>query len=327
LKKIIECVPNFSEGRDLSIIDAIAESIRKVEGVQLLHVDPGYDANRTVMTFIGEPEALIEAAFQAIKTASERIDMRMQKGTHPRIGATDVCPIIPIQGVTMSEAIVYAEKLAKRVGEEILLPVYLYEESAKSIDRKNLANIRLGEYEGLMAKMSQSNWVPDYGPTDFNAKSGATVIGARNFLLAYNINLNTNDVGIAKNIAKNIRSSNLKSKYALQNLKAIGWYIEEYKCAQISMNLTNYHLTNMHHVYEICKREAKNYGTELNGSELIGLLPIGALLESGKYFEPKTVDEKDIIQAAIHHLGLSSIKTFDPDQRVIEYLIGSQHLT
>ncbi len=323
MKKIIECVPNFSEGKNKEVINKIAESIRAVAGVNLLHIDPGYDANRTVMTFVGEPSAMIEAAFNAIKTASECIDMKNHQGTHPRIGATDVCPIIPIKNVSLDEAKQYAEILAKRVGNELSIPVYMYEASAIKKERQNLATIRKGEYEGLIKKMLDEEWVPDFGPKSFNAKTGATVIGARNFLLAYNVNLKTKEVGIAKKIAEAIRSSNKENQYNLPNLKAIGWYIDEYDCAQVSMNLTSFEVTNMPHAFEACKKEANDHGVEVNGSELIGLLPLRAIIEAGKYYLPTENDEQTLIKSAIENLGLSSLKPFDFEQRVIEYLMKS----
>ena len=328
-KPIIECVPNFSEGRNLKTIEAIAQVIRCVNNVQLLHIDRGAAANRTVFTFVGEPEAVIEAAFLAIKKAGERIDMRLQQGAHPRIGATDVCPLVPIANIEMEEVIFYAKKLGRRVAEALDIPVYLYEYAATNEARKNLANIRAGEYEGLETKMQLPEWKPDFGQ-QFNAKTGATAIGARDFLVAYNVNLNTNSVAIANKIARAVRESGRILKDEQGNkiripgkckaLKAIGWYIEEYGKAQVSMNLTNIALTAIHEAFEACKAEATTLGVQVTGSELIGLTPLAPLLKAGQfYIQNQKASEKEYIQAAIEHLGLSELAPFLPEERVIEY--------
>jgi glutamate formiminotransferase / formiminotetrahydrofolate cyclodeaminase len=336
MNKIIECVPNFSEGRDEGIIQAIADAIRSVVGVKLLHIDSGNAANRTVMTFAGAPEAVIEAAFQGIKKAAELIDMRLQKGEHPRIGATDVCPLIPISGVTMEETIEWSEKLAAKVGDPLSIPTFLYENSASKHERRNLATIRSGEYEGLKQKLASPDWKPDYGPSEFNPRTGATVIGARDFLIAYNVNLNTKDVNIAQKIAKTVRESGYivtlpngeKQRQAglLKSVKAIGWYIEEFGCTQVSMNLTNIDVTSVHEVFETCSEIAQKHAVQVTGSELIGLMPKRVMLEAGLYFLQKknkdiNVSEMAIMDAAVEGLGLSDLAFFNPKERIIEYLL------
>ncbi|MEM8523725.1 MAG: glutamate formimidoyltransferase [Bacteroidota bacterium] len=331
MNPILECVPNFSEGRNQAMIDAIASAIRAVEGVQLLHIDVGFAANRTVMTFVGQAGQVVEAAFRAIRTASELIDMRQHQGEHPRIGATDVCPLIPIAGIELEEVVTYATQLASRVGTELDIPVYLYEAAAQKASRKNLATIRKGEYEGLAQKMESENWQPDFGK-DFNARSGATVIGARNFLIAYNVNLNTDSVAIANEIAQEIRESGkiivengekkrIKGKY--KSLKAIGWYIKEYGKAQVSMNLTDYNITGMHHVFEACQTSAARLGVEVTGSELIGLVPLDALLAAGKFYQPEATNEVSLLEVAVKVLGLSDLAPFNIEERVIERLMES----
>ncbi|MEM9886830.1 MAG: glutamate formimidoyltransferase [Bacteroidota bacterium] len=324
---ILECVPNFSEGRRPAVIAAIADAIRSVEGVQFLHIDVGAAANRTVMTFVGEPAKVVEAAFQAIKKASEQIDMRQQKGEHPRIGATDVCPLIPIQNISLAEVISYAKQLAQRVAEELAIPIYLYEAAAPQSYRSNLASIRRGEYEGLAEKMKSEKWRPDFG-NSFNARSGASVIGARNFLIAYNINLNTYDLDAATAIAQEIRTS---GKWVVENgikkriagscaaLKAIAWYIEEYDKVQISMNLTDFRQTGMHQAFEACKLAAQKRDVVVTGSELIGLVPLETILEAGKFYAPTLSNEEALIEVAIQKLGLRAIKPFLPEERIIEY--------
>lgn len=334
-KQIIECVPNFSEGQNLKTLEAIASAIKKVVGVNLLHIDQGVAANRTVFTFAGTPKNVVEAAFQAIKTAGELIDMRQQKGEHPRIGATDVCPLVPIANISMEEVKIYADQLGQRVGEELGIPVFLYEQSAKTIQRKNLATIRSGEYEGLEAKMNLREWQPDYGKF-FNAKTGATVLGARDFLIAYNANLNTTSVGIANQIARLIRESGQMIKKQngekvriagqCKSLKAIGWYIEEYGKTQVSMNLTNYKITGIHQAYEACKKTAKKYGIEITGSELIGLIPLTAILDAGNFYSKEegiieNLNEKELIQLAVKKLGLAELAPFNYEERIIEYLL------
>lgn len=331
---IIECIPNFSEGQNTSTLQAIAKAIKTVEGVQLLHIDQGKAANRTVFTFAGIPESVVEAAYQAIKIAGELIDMREQKGEHPRIGATDVCPLVPIANISMAEVQQLAEQLAERVGR-LDIPVYLYEHSAKTSQRKNLATIRSGEYEGLAAKMQLPEWQPDYGK-NFNAKTGATVIGARDFLIAYNANLNTDSVKIANEIAREIRTSGklIKNEQGekvrvagkCKALKAIGWHIEEYSKAQVSMNLVNYQLTGLHEAYEACKVAAQKYNIEITGSELIGLVPLSAMLTAGRFYLKKeghstNQSEKVIIETAVRHLGLAELAPFNYKERIIEYLL------
>jgi glutamate formiminotransferase / formiminotetrahydrofolate cyclodeaminase len=347
MNKIIECVPNFSEGRDDSIIEAIADAIRSVGGVKLLHVDSGKAANRTVMTFAGQPEAVVEAAFQGIKKAAELIDMRLQKGEHPRIGATDVCPLIPISGVTMDEVIEWSKILAAKVGSPLSMgdvgksglqiPTFLYENSATKPDRRNLATIRSGEYEGLKQKLTLPEWKPDFGPAAFNPYTGATVIGARDFLIAYNVNLNTRDVEIAKKIAQTVRESGYlaslpngeKQRQAglLKSVKAIGWFIKEFDCAQVSMNLTNIDVTSVHEAFETCSKVAQKYGVKVTGSELIGLMPKRVIVEAGLYFLRKKnkdidVSEMEIIDVGVEGLGLSDLSFFDPKKRIIEYLLS-----
>lgn len=342
MPKIVECVPNFSEGRDPSIIDSIVEEIKSTEGAMLLDVDPGKATNRTVVTFIGSPEAVVEAAFRAIKRASELIDMQKQKGEHPRIGATDVVPFVPVSGVTMEECVKLAHDLGKRVGETLNIPVYLYEEAATRPERRNLAEIRKGEYEALPERLKDPNWKPDYGPAEFNPQAGATVIGAREFLIAYNINLNTRDRKLAQEIALNLRESGrakrdesgkiirnpdgsaVKVPGRLKALKGVGWYIEEYGVAQVSYNLTNYKITPPHLVFEESQKEAEKLGLRVTGSELVGLIPLDALKQAGRYFLEKQgktggVPEEEIIHIAVKSLGLDELSPFDPMQKVIEY--------
>lgn len=339
MDRIVECVPNFSEGKNAKVIEEIAEAIKSTENVYLLDVDPGEATNRTVMTFVGAPEAVLEAAFRAIKKASELIDMRNHKGAHPRMGATDVCPFVPVRGVTMDECVELAKKLGERVGEELGIPVYLYEYAATADYRKNLADIRAGEYEALKDKLADERWKPDYGPSEWNekiAKTGATVIGARDFLIAYNINLNTTDKKLAHKIAKVIREKGYKKKQEdgtkiqvpgrLKNVKAIGWYIDEYKRAQISINLTNFHETPLWKVFEVASEEAEKIGLRVTGSEIVGLIPLEAMLDVGRHFlerqgKSTAIPERDIVHAAILSLGLNEVAPFDPDEKVIEYKI------
>ena len=347
MKQIIECVPNFSEGRDENILNKIAEAISSVEGVKLLEVDPGKTTNRTVFTFVGEPESVIEAAFRAIKTAGELIDMSKHKGEHPRMGATDVCPLIPIRNISMDEVVMYARKLGERVGKELGIPGYFYEFAATSPQRKNLADIRAGEYEGLAKKIIQPEWKPDFGPAQFNSSSGATVIGARNFLVAYNVNLNTTSTRRANAIAfdvreagrvktdaqgKNILDENgepIRIPGTLQSVKAIGWFIEEYGVAQISMNLTDITITSVHQAFdEVCKK-AEERGVRVTGSELVGLIPLQCLLDAGKHYLIKQqrsvgVSENELIKIAVKSLGLDELKPFDPQKKIIEYVMKDQ---
>jgi glutamate formiminotransferase / formiminotetrahydrofolate cyclodeaminase len=344
MQPIIECVPNFSEGSDLSIIKQITDQIENVEGVRLLNVDPGKATNRTVVTFVGQPEAVVEAAFQAIKKAGELIDMSKHKGEHPRMGATDVCPLIPVSGITMEETAKYAQQLAERVGKELKLPVYLYEAAQPKKERSNLATIRAGEYEGFFKKIKQNEWAPDFGPAEFDTKRGATVIGARDFLVAYNVNLNTTSTRRANAIAFDIREAGRKIKIkvkdesgkevevekvqpgSLKSVKAIGWFIEEYGIAQISINLTNLNVTPIHIAFdEVCKK-AEARGIRVTGSELVGLIPLKSMLDAGKYFLRKQkrstgVAEKELIRIAVKSMGLDELSPLKPEERIIEYML------
>ncbi len=345
--KLVECVPNFSEGRDKKILDQIAAVIKEVKGVKLLDVDPGADTNRTVFTFVGEPEPVIEAAFQAIKKASELIDMSKHKGAHPRMGATDVCPLIPVSDITMEECVELAKKLGKRVGEELQIPVYLYENAATKPEWKNLAEVRKGEYEALPEKMKDPYWKPDFGPQKFNPKAGATAISAREFLIAYNINLNTRDKKKAHDIALSIRESGrwkrdkngkivkdengkkIKQKGLFSHCKAVGWYIDEYDRAQISMNLTNYKITPPHIVLEKVRELAAEKGILVTGSELVGLAPKETLLMAGKYYlqklnESTGIPEEMIIKTAVQSMGLEDLGPFDLNKKIIEYSIANE---
>jgi glutamate formiminotransferase/formiminotetrahydrofolate cyclodeaminase len=347
MTQLIECVPNFSEGVNLDIIKQITNEVESVEGVRLLNVDPGKATNRTVVTFVGEPGKVIEAAFLAIKKAGELIDMSKHKGEHPRMGATDVCPLIPIANISMEETAEYAKQLAKRVGEELGIPAYLYEHAQADKKRNNLSVIRAGEYEGFFKKIKLPEWKPDFGPVEFDAKRGATVIGARDFLIAYNVNLNTTSTRRANSIAFDVREAgrvmregdpvngkiindeNGKPKSipgSLKSVKAIGWYIEEYGIAQISMNLTNIEVTPLHVAFdEVCTKAAER-GMRVTGSELVGLIPLKAMLDAGKYFLLKQqrsvgVSEKELIKIAIKSMGLSELSPFIPEERIIEYLL------
>jgi len=346
VNQIIECVPNFSEGRNQEVINEISEAISNTKGVHLLNVDPGQATNRTVMTFVGDPDSVISAAFNAIKTASEKIDMSKHSGEHPRFGATDVCPLIPVSNITFDELIPYAEKLAKKVSEELNIPIYLYEHAAREDKRRNLANVRSGEYEGLNKKINSKEWKPDFG-SSFNKKSGATAIGVRDFLIAYNINLNTKSTRLANAIAFDVREKGrIKRKGhpvigeivydkngnpdtipgSLKHVKAIGWYIEEFGIAQISMNLTNITETPIHTVFEEVVKKANARGASVTGSELVGLIPLKSMIDAGKYFLKKQnrsigIPEEDIIKIAIESLGLNQVKTFDPNKNIIEYYL------
>ena len=346
MNQIIECVPNFSEGRNQEVINEISEAISNTKGVHLLNVDPGQATNRTVMTFVGDPDSVISAAFNAIKTASEKIDMSKHSGEHPRFGATDVCPLIPVSNITFDELIPYAEKLAKKVSEELNIPIYLYEHAAREDKRRNLANVRSGEYEGLNKKINSKEWKPDFG-SSFNKKSGATAIGVRDFLIAYNINLNTKSTRLANAIAFDVREKGrIKRKGhpvigeivydkngnpdtipgSLKHVKAIGWYIEEFGIAQISMNLTNITETPIHTVFEEVVKKANARGASVTGSELVGLIPLNSMIDAGKYFLKKQnrsigIPEEDIIKIAIESLGLNQVKTFDSNKNIIEYYL------
>ena len=349
MKQLIECVPNFSEGSDMEIIKLITNEIESVEGVSLLDVDPGKATNRTVVTFVGTPDEVCEAAFQAVKKAAELIDMRNHKGAHPRFGATDVCPLVPVAGITMDETVEYAHKLAKRIGDELNIPIYCYENAAFTDVRKNLANCRAGEYEGLKEKLSKPEWKPDFGPAEFNAKSGVTAVGARDFLVAYNINLNTTSTRRANAIAFDVREKgrvkregnkltgkpvldeNGKKVWipgALKAVKAIGWFIDEYGVAQISMNLTNISITSVHEAFdEVCKR-ADERGIRVTGSELVGLVPLKAMIDAGKYFLRKQnrsvgIPESEVIKIAVKSLGLDDLYEFKPEEKIIEYKMAA----
>jgi glutamate formiminotransferase/formiminotetrahydrofolate cyclodeaminase len=346
MQQLIECVPNFSEGNDMNIIKQITDEIlarpgtggESVSGVRLLNVDPGKATNRTVVTFVGEPPAVAEAAFRAIKKAGELIDMSKHKGEHPRMGATDVCPLIPIANISMEETAKYAQQLAKRVGEELQLPVYLYESAQPDKKRSNLSVIRAGEYEGFFEKIKLPEWKPDFGPAVFDAKRGATVIGARDFLVAYNVNLNTTSVRRANAIAFDVREAGRKVEEngkkinvpgTLKSVKAIGWYIEEYGIAQISMNLTNINVTPVHIAFDEVCRKADARGIRVTGSELVGLIPLKSMTDAGKYFLKKQrrsagVPEKELIRIAIKSMGLDELSPFKPQEKIIEYMIRNK---
>lgn len=339
---IIECVPNISEGRNEDIIKQVTDEAANTEGVALLDVDPGKATNRTVITFVGNPEAVIEAAFRVIKKAAELIDMSKHKGEHPRMGATDVCPLVPVSGITMEETIQFAEKLAKRVGEELNIPAYLYEYAAKEDYRRNLADIRNGEYEGIADRITQDKWKPDYGPAKFNPQTGNTAIGARDFLIAYNVNLNTTSTRRANAIAFDVREKGRTKKDEnmkpikdengefivepglLKSVKGIGWYIEEYGIAQISLNLTNTKVTPLHIAFDTVCERATARGLRVTGSELVGLVPLDAMVEAGKYFLRKQnrstgVGEEELVRIAIKSMGLDELTPFDPNKKIIEY--------
>jgi len=339
-KKIIECVPNFSEGRDMSVIKQITGAIESVRGVKLLDVDPGKDTNRTVVTFVGDPDAVSEAAFRAVKRASELIDMSKHRGEHPRMGATDVCPFIPVSGISMEETVTVARKVAERIGMELKIPVYCYENAAFGEKRRNLANCRAGEYEGLKKKLEDPEWKPDFGPALFNKKSGATAVGARDFLVAFNVNLNTTSARRANAIAFDVREKgreiiNEKGKKvkvpgSLKNVKAIGWFIEEYGIAQISMNLTDISVTPVHIAFDEVCRKADARGVRVTGSELVGLIPLKAILDAGKYFLEKQqrsagVSDDELIKIAVKSMGLSELHPFRPEEKIIEYVMEEKN--
>ena len=349
MKRLIECVPNFSEGRDMHIIKQITDQIESVEGVSLLDVDPGAATNRTVVTMVGEPELVIEAAFLAVKKASELIDMRKHKGEHPRMGATDVCPLIPVANISMEETVEYARKLAERIGNELNISVYCYENAAFKPERANLANCRAGEYEGLAEKFTRAEWKPDFGPDKLNEKAGATAVGARDFLVAFNVNLNTTSTRRANAIAFDVRERGRVKREgnpitgkivkdekgnqvyipgSLKAVKAIGWFIEEYGVAQISMNLTNIGITPVHIAFDEVCRKAEARGIRVTGSELVGLIPLKALTDAGKYFLEKQqrslgVDEAELIKIAVKSMGLDELKPFDPHEKIIEYKLAA----
>ncbi len=342
--KIVECVPNFSEGRDKNIIQAIADEIQQTPQVKLLDIYSGESTNRTVITYIGTPNGVKEAAFKSIKKAAELIDMCNHQGVHPRLGATDVCPFVPVADVTMEQCSEIARTVGKRVGEELGIPVYLYEKSATREDCQSLANIRSGQYEKLAEKIHDLKWRPDFGETKFNAKSGATVMGARDFLIAFNVNLATKQKKIAQHIAATIRESGqvkrdssgaivhdksgvrLRTAGLLKAVRAIGWYIEEFGHTQVSMNLTNFRVSPLHIVYDTIRSEAMKMGTQVTGSELVGLIPREALMMAGSYYLKKqrkdtNKTEKEIIDTAIQSLGLKKFGEFDPSKKIIEYRI------
>jgi glutamate formiminotransferase/formiminotetrahydrofolate cyclodeaminase len=400
MQKLIECVPNFSEGRDLNKINQITDSIKNIEGVTLLDVDPGQDTNRTVVTFVGTPEAVAEAAFQAIKTASQLIDMRQQKGTHPRMGATDVCPFVPVSGVTMVDCVELSKKVGKRVGEELDIPVYLYEHSAQKPDRTNLPKIRVGEYEGLADKLKDPHWKPDFGKAKFNPQAGATVMGGREFLIAYNINLNTKDTRLANDIAFELRekgrsaripnplSKNLldgkilryaeesypcsyceenfttidklknhctdkhsfdinelfksngyskdkligkavKKQGYFKDVKAIGWYVDTFKRAQISINFNNFKISTIHNVFDKACELATERGVRVTGSELVGLIPLEAILMAGRHYLKKQgrtigIPEEMLIESAVQSLGLNDVTPFIPEEKIVDFAVKSK---
>jgi glutamate formiminotransferase/formiminotetrahydrofolate cyclodeaminase len=348
MNRIIECVPNFSNGQNPEVYNAIAAEAETVEGVKLLNVDPGKATNRTVVTIAGSPEAVVEAAFRCIKKAAELIDMSKHKGEHPRMGATDVCPLVPISGISMEETAEFAKQLAKRVGEELQIPVYLYEAAQDDKKRSNLSVIREGEYEGFAEKIKKAEWKPDFGPVELNIKAGATVIGARDFLIAYNVNLNTTSVRRANSVAFDIREKGRVKRIgdpvtgeivkdengnpvsipgSLKHVKAIGWFIEEYGVAQISMNLTNIIETPLHIAFDETCTKAQARGLRVTGSELVGLVPLNSLLDAGRYFLKKQqrsggVSDAELIRIAVKSMGLDELGPFDPQKRVIEYLIA-----
>jgi len=347
MKQIIECVPNFSEGNDMNIIKQITDEIELVDGISLLDVDPGKATNRTVVTFVGAPEEVSEAAFRAVKKASELIDMSKHRGEHPRMGATDVCPMVPVSNITMEETVEYARKLAERIGDDLGIPVYCYENAALKEDRRNLASCRAGEYEGLKEKFTDPQWEPDFGPAEFNSMSGATAVGARDFLVAYNVNLNTTSVRRANSVAFDIRekgrikreNGSIKGKAikdengepvrvlgTLKCIKAIGWYIEEFGIAQISINLTDISITPVHIAFdEVCKK-AETRGLRVTGSELVGLIPLKAMLDAGRYFLKKQkrslgVSDNELIKIAVKSMGLDELYEFKPEEKIIEYVM------
>jgi glutamate formiminotransferase / formiminotetrahydrofolate cyclodeaminase len=349
-KKIIECVPNFSEGRDMSVIKQITDVIEAVEGVKLLDVDPGKDTNRTVVTFVGGPEEVSLAAFNAVKKASELIDMSKHHGEHPRMGATDVCPFVPVSGIDMEETVAYARRLAKRIGVELGIPVYCYENAAFEEKRRNLANCRSGEYEGLKKKLMDPEWKPDFGPAVFNPGAGATAVGARDFLVAFNVNLNTTSVRRANAVAYDVRERGRPGREgspvtgkiikdsegntvmipgSLKSVKAIGWFIKEYGIAQISMNLTNISVTPVHIAFDEVCRKADSRGLRVTGSELVGLIPLKAMVAAGKYFLRKQkrsvgISDEELIQIAVRSMGLNDIHPFKPEEKIIEFVMAEK---
>jgi len=353
MRKLIECVPNFSEGRDMTVIKQITDEVEKIDSVKLLDVDPGYSTNRTVVTFVGTPDEVVEAAFQAVKKAQELIDMRHHKGDHPRFGATDVLPLVPISGITMEEAVEYAKKLGKRIGDELGIPVYLYENAASEVKRRNLANCREGEYEGLKDKICSTDWKPDFGPSKFNdsvARSGAVAVGARDFLIAVNFNLNTTSTRRANAIAFDVREKGRPKREGnpitgkivldekgepvmipgtLKGTKAIGWFIAEYGIAQVSMNITNLSQTPLHVAFDEVSEAARKRGLRVTGLEIVGLVPKKAIIDAGKHYLAKQgrslgVTESEIVKIAIKSMGLDDLKPFNPNEKIIEYLLAAE---
>ncbi|MCK5760923.1 MAG: glutamate formimidoyltransferase, partial [Candidatus Delongbacteria bacterium] len=345
--QIIECVPNFSEGRNMAIIDQITDEIKKIKGVRLLDVDPGFDTNRTVVTMVGEPEPIKIAAFNAIKKAHDLIDMTKHKGAHPRFGACDVCPIIPVSGITMDECVKIAHDLGNKLGTELDFPIYFYEYAATTEERKNLAWVRQGEYEAVEANLKDPERKPDAGPCEFRPKKGVTAVSARDFLIAYNVSLNTTNPKLAHDIALNIREQGrfkrdengkfvknengkkVKQPGLFKNCKAIGWYVDDYKRAQISINLTNYHVTSMHDVFDEISKQATAKGLRVTGSEAVGVVPKEAMLIAGKHYLAKQgmcegIDEGEIIKVAIQSLGLDDVAPFEPKDKIIEYMIAKE---
>jgi glutamate formiminotransferase/formiminotetrahydrofolate cyclodeaminase len=337
MKRIVECVPNFSEGRVIKTINAIGGAITRVAGVKFISAEPDRDYHRTVVTFVGEPDAVVEAAFEATRVAAELIDMSVHKGEHPRMGATDVVPFVPVSGISMDECVQLAHRYGKRVGTELGIPVYLYEAAATRPERKNLSAIRKGEYEGLEARLRDPAWAPDYGPAVFNAKSGATVTGARMFLIAYNVNLKTSDAKVAQEIALIVRESGRVRKGpdgnpvldargqkvqvpgTLRGIKAMGVLLEAHQIAQVSMNVVDYHVTPPHIAFEEVKKQAAALGVEVTGSEIVGLTPKEALLLAGAHYHPAPAPEDVLIAVAVEQLGLSQLEPFDPKMKIIEY--------
>lgn len=350
MARLIECVPNFSEGRDRSVIDAITSRIETVDGVALLDVDPGRATNRTVVTFVGTPDEVVEAAVRAVTAATELIDMRTHTGEHPRFGATDVCPLVPVSGITMDETVEYAHLLAQRLADEVGLTIYCYEHAALDPARRNLADVRAGEHEGLEAKLADPAWQPDFGPAEFNATSGATAVGARNFLVAYNVNLNTTSTRRANAIAFDVRERGRPQRLgdpltgdiardpngdeiwipgSLENVKAIGWYIDEYGIAQISMNLTDIDVTPVHVAFDEVVAKADARGVRVTGSELVGLIPLQAMLDAGRHYLRKQhrstgVADSELIKIAVRSLGLDELSPFEPRRKIIEYAIDDR---
>ncbi len=346
-KQLIECVPNFSEGVDMGIIKQITNEIEAVEGCKLIDVDPGKATNRTVVTFVGTPDEVVEAAFRAVKRAQELIDMSKHHGAHPRFGATDVCPLVPVANITMDEVVTYAHKLAKRIGDELGIPVYCYEFAARTPERRNLANCRAGEYEGLPNKLKDAAWKPDFGPATFLPRTGAIAVGARNFLVAYNVNLNTTSTRRANAVAFDIREKGrpvregnpITGKIArdalgneiwkpgtLKACKAIGWFIPEFGIAQVSINLTDISVTPLHEAFEEASRKAQERGLRATGSEIVGVVPLQAMLDAGRYFLRKQqrstgIPDSEIIKIAVKSMGLDELYPFDPDKKIIEYIL------